>query len=159
MAFHRNVLQEDNILSELYADMRSDVSDCSDNESSDRDSDVPASSRKQLRSSVVVYSSDSESSTVEEECSEQENCDDSDVWCKTDKKRSNEPYLGTTGLNIVIHNPESVAEVVSSVIGEDLIQLLADQSNLYHSQNSEKWKVSPKTLKWSNIIPEDIRKF
>ena len=103
-------------------------------------SDVPASSRKQLRSSVVVDSSDSESSTVEE-CSEPENCDDSDVWCKTDKKRSNEPFLGT-GLNIVIHNPESVAEVVSSVIGDDLIQLLADQSNLYHSQNSEKWNLA-----------------
>jgi hypothetical protein len=48
---------------------------------------------------------------------------------------------------------------VSSVIGDDLIKLLADQSNLYHSQNSEKWKVSPKTLKWSNITPEDMRKF
>ena len=55
---------------------------------------------------------------------------------------------------MVIHNPESVAEVVSSVIGDDLIQLRADQSNLYHSQNSEKWKVSLKTLKWSNITPE-----
>ena len=121
MAFRRNVLQEDNILSELYADTRSNVSDCSDIESSDSDSDVPASSRKQLRSYV---SSDSESSKVEEECSEPENCDDSDVWCKTDKKRSIEPFLGTTGLNIVIHNPESVAEVVSSVIGDDLISYL-----------------------------------
>ena len=43
---------------------------------------------------------------------------------KTDKKRSNEPFLGTTGLSIVIHNPESVAEVVSSVIGDDLISYL-----------------------------------
>ena len=130
MAFHRNMLQEDDILSELHADTCPDVSDCSDNESSDSDSDVPASSHKQLRSSVVVDSSDSESSTVEEECSEPENCDNSDVWCKTDKKRSNEPFLGTTGLNIVIHNPESVVEVVSSVIGDNLTQLLADQSNL-----------------------------
>ena len=86
MAFHRNVLQEDDILSELYVDTRSNVSDCSDNESSDSDSDIPASSREQLRSSVVVDSSDSESSTVEEECSEPENCDDSDVWCKMDEK-------------------------------------------------------------------------
>ena len=138
MAFHRNVLQEDDILSKLYADTRSDVFDCSDNESSDSDSDVAASSHKDsdsdvaasshkhLRSCVVVDSSDSESSTVEEECSKPENCDDNDVWHKTDKKRSNEPFLGTTGLNIVIHNPESVAEVVSSVIGDDLIQLRAD---------------------------------
>jgi len=48
---------------------------------------------------------------------------------------------------------------VSSVIGDDLIQLLTEQSNLYHSQNAEKWKVSPKTLKWSDITPEEMRKF
>ena len=48
---------------------------------------------------------------------------------------------------------------MSSVIGDDLIQLLTEQSNLYHSQNAEKWKVSPKTLKWSDITPEEMRKF
>jgi len=43
MALHRNVLQEDDILCELYADTRSDVSVYSD-------SDVPTtSSRKQLQ--------------------------------------------------------------------------------------------------------------
>jgi len=48
---------------------------------------------------------------------------------------------------------------VSSVIDDDLIQLLAEQSNLDHSQNAEKWKVSPKRLKWSNITTEEMRKF
>jgi len=53
MALHKNVLQEDDILRELYADTRSDVSDNSDNESLDSDSDVPTtSSHKQLRSST-----------------------------------------------------------------------------------------------------------
>jgi len=79
------------------------------------------------------------------------------VWCKTDKKPNNEPFLGTTGLNIVINNPESVVEGVSSITGDDLIQLLTEQSNLYHSQNAEKWKVSPKTLKWSIITPEEMK--
>jgi hypothetical protein len=87
MALHRNVLQEDDIFCELYADTRSDVSDYSDSESSDSNSDVPAtSSRKQFRSSAVVVTSDSETSTEEEENSEPENSHDktSDVWCKTD---------------------------------------------------------------------------
>jgi len=95
----------------------------------DSDSDVPTtSSRKQLRYSVIVVYSDSETSTAGEESSEPESSDDtpSDVWCKTDKKPSNEPFLGTTGLNIVIDNPESVVEVVSSVIGDDHIQLLIE---------------------------------
>jgi hypothetical protein len=61
-----------------------------------------------------------------------------DVWCKMDKKPSNKPFLGTTGLNIVIDNPESVLEVVSSVTVDDLLLLLTEQSNLYHSQNAEK---------------------
>jgi hypothetical protein len=53
MALHRNVRQEDDILCELYADTRSDVSDYSDNESLDSDIDAPrTSSRKQLWSSA-----------------------------------------------------------------------------------------------------------
>jgi hypothetical protein len=91
MALRRSVLQEDDILCELYAVRSSDVSDYSESESSDSDSDVPISSRKQLWSSVVVVTSDSETSTEEEESSEPENSDDktSDVWCKTDIKPSN----------------------------------------------------------------------
>jgi len=89
MAARRNVLQEDDILRKLYADRSSDVSDYSDNDSivsdsdSVSDSDVPTSSRKQLRSSVVT--SDDETSTVEEEISESENSNErSYVWCKMD---------------------------------------------------------------------------
>ena len=49
MALRTNVLQEDDILCELYADTRSDVCDSSDNKSLDSDSDISAtSSRKQL---------------------------------------------------------------------------------------------------------------
>jgi flagellar hook-basal body complex protein FliE len=90
MGVCKNVLQEDDILRELHANTRSDVSDYSDNESMDRDSDISAtSSGKQFRSSVVAVTSDSETSTKEEESSELENSDDktSDVWCKTDKKK------------------------------------------------------------------------
>jgi hypothetical protein len=69
------------------------------------------------------------------------------MWCKTDKKPSSEPFLGTTDLNIINDDHESVAEVMSSITGDDLILLLTEQSNLYHGQNAENWMVSPKTLK------------
>jgi len=53
MALCRNVLQEDDILCELYVATLSEVSDYSGNESLDSDSDVPTtSSHKQLRSST-----------------------------------------------------------------------------------------------------------
>ena len=77
---------------------------------------------------------------------------------KVIKKPSSEPVLGTTVLNIVIDNHESFVKVMSSVIADDLIQLLTEQSNLYNSQNVQKLKVSPKTLKWSIITPEGLRK-
>ena len=68
MAMRRNVLQEDDILCELYVDRSSDVSDFSDSESLDsdieHDSDIPTSSCKQLWSSVIVVSSDSEISAI-----------------------------------------------------------------------------------------------
>jgi hypothetical protein len=85
MAVRRNVPQEDDILCELYSDTRSDVSDCSDSESSDSDSDsdIPTSSRKQMQSSVVVVTNDSETSTIQEESSDNIT---SDVWCKMDLK-------------------------------------------------------------------------
>jgi hypothetical protein len=162
MELRRNVVQENDILCELYVDALSEVSDNSDNESLDSDSDVPTTSLcKQLRSSAVVVTSDSETSTEEQQNSEPESSDDktSDVWYKTDKKPNIEPFLGNTGLNVVTDTPESVVEVVRSIIGDDLILLLTEQSNIYHSQNAEKWKVSPKTLKWSNITPEEMRKF
>ena len=161
MAFYRSVLKEYNILCKLYADTCSDVSDNDDNDILYSDSDVPTTgSWKQLRPSATVFTSD-EMSKEYEESSEPESSDDktNDAWCKTDKKPSNKLLLGTTGLNIVVDNPESVVEVVSSVIGDDLIKLLTEQSNLYHSQNAKKWKVSPKTMKWSNITPEEMRKF
>jgi len=54
MVLHRSVLKEDNILCELYADTCSDVSNYSDNEILDSDSDVPTTSlHKQLRPTIV----------------------------------------------------------------------------------------------------------
>jgi hypothetical protein len=83
------------------------MSDNTDNEILDSDSDVPTTSLyKQLLPSAVVVTSNNETSTKEEERSELQSYDDktSDMWCKTDKKPSNEPFLGTTGLHIVIDN-------------------------------------------------------
>jgi hypothetical protein len=126
----------------LYADTHSDVSDNCDNEILDSDSDVPkTNSCKQLRSCAVVFTSDSETNMEAEESSELESCGDktSVVWCETDKKKpSSEPFFGTTGLNKVIGNYESVVEVVSSTIGDSVVQLFTEQSNRYHSQNAEK---------------------
>ena len=67
MALCRSVLKEDNILCELCAYTCSDVSDNSESEILDSDSDVPTiSSHKQLHPSAIVFSGHSETSTEEE---------------------------------------------------------------------------------------------
>jgi len=64
-------------LSEIYAVTCSDVSDNSENEILDSDSEVPTtSSCKQLRPSDVVFTSDNKTSTEEEGSSELEISDD-----------------------------------------------------------------------------------
>jgi hypothetical protein len=82
MALDRRVLKEGGILSELYADTCSDVSDDSEGEFLDSDSDVPTTgSHKQFQLPTLVPTSDSDTNTEEEENSES---DSSDMWCKTD---------------------------------------------------------------------------
>jgi hypothetical protein len=55
MALRRNVMQEDDILCELYAYTRSDVSDFSDIESLDSDSDVPTTSHVNSCDLLLVH--------------------------------------------------------------------------------------------------------
>jgi hypothetical protein len=40
---------------------------------------------------------------------------------KLKKKPSSGPFLGTSGMNIVIDHPVSVADVMNTIIGDDLI--------------------------------------
>jgi len=76
MALCRSVPKQDNILCELYAYTCSDVSNNSEREILDSDSDVPAtSSHKQLRP-AIVFTGHNETSTEEEESSEPESSDD-----------------------------------------------------------------------------------
>jgi Uma2 family endonuclease len=59
----------------------------------------------------------------------------------------------------VFDYPNIVIEVVNPVIGDELTQLYTDQSNLYHSQNAQQWKISPKTLKFYNITTSWMKIF
>jgi hypothetical protein len=62
-------------------------------------------------------------------------------------------------VNVAMGDPSDVTQVVSAVIGDDLLQLFTEQSNLYHKQNVEKWKISLKSLKWTDITSTEMKKF
>jgi hypothetical protein len=52
--------------------------------------------------------------------------DDGMCCVETDVKLSEEPFFRTTELNIVNDNPDIVTEVVSAVIGDELVKHLAN---------------------------------
>jgi len=67
MALRSTVLNADNTLCELWTNTCSDISENSENEILESDSDVATTSLcKQLWPSAIVFSSDSEKSTQEE---------------------------------------------------------------------------------------------
>jgi hypothetical protein len=55
------------------------------------------------------------------------------VWHKIVIKVSGELFHGITGLNVITDNPDGVTEVISAVIGDELIQLFIDHSDLCHT--------------------------
>jgi hypothetical protein len=57
-----------------------------------------------------------------------------------------------------IGDPSDITQVVSAVIGDDLLQPFTKQSDLYHKQNEEKWKSSFKSLKWTDITSAEMKK-
>jgi hypothetical protein len=60
---------------------------------------------------------------------------------------SDETFLGSRGLNLILDNPVSVTEVVIAGIGDELLQLFTDQPNLYQSHNSHQCRILPETVK------------
>jgi hypothetical protein len=123
MYSRRKCLTLEEAIAELYSDPLSDISN---SESSDTE---------------TVDSSDSEPSNTDSsdsETSEQSDIDSVDGWSKCDNTPNVEGLLGNPGVSVNTENTTDIAQVVSTVIGDNLIELFAEQSNLYHRQNVDK---------------------
>jgi hypothetical protein len=68
-------------------------------------------------------------------------------WSKSDKTPNAEQFLGNPGVNVDTDDPSGITQVVSVVMGDDLIQLFAERSDLSHRHYVDKWQISPKSLK------------
>ncbi|PSN39336.1 Dynein beta chain [Blattella germanica] len=75
---------------------------------------------------------------------------------KKDFQPKREQHLGHSGLNVNIHKPTEIGNIV-----RDVIKHFTDQSNLYHRQNIGRpnWKESNKTLKWIDISQTGMKKY
>jgi hypothetical protein len=71
---------------------------------------------------------------------------------------SDEQFLRTRGLNIVLNNPHSLNEEVSALTGDELTHLSIYQSDLYNIHSAHPWKTSPDKLKWFDITTSELKK-
>ncbi|PSN34409.1 hypothetical protein C0J52_20640, partial [Blattella germanica] len=143
----------------VRASVSVDVSSCKFNDDEERANSLSTPSSSSKRSSRVgstrVSSSESESDSDNETCDEATN----GGWHNKDFKPKQEQYLGHSGLNVNIRDAAEIGNVISAVIGDDLIKHFTDQSNLYHRQNIGNGKESNKTLKWIDISETEMKKF
>jgi hypothetical protein len=71
--------------------------------------------------------------------------DDNDVdfgWTKNYDLRNLEQFLVNTALTYTHDDLTSISEIANCFLGNDFIEILVEQSNLYHAQNAGKYKTS-----------------
>jgi hypothetical protein len=84
-----------------------------------------------------------------------EDDDINDFWIINCDLRNLEQYLNNNGLTFTPDDPTSISEVLNRFHRNGFLEILVEQSNLYHAQNADKYKNSSKLLVWNT----DIKKF
>jgi len=56
------------------------------------------------------------------------------------------------------NNRESVSDCVEIFIGDDLFQIMVEETNRYHAQNIHRFKQPYKSLKWRDVNIIDLKK-
>jgi hypothetical protein len=57
-----------------------------------------------------------------------------------------------------VDDPSDITQIVSTVTRDVHIQLFAEQLDLYHRHGVDKWKICPKSLKWTDITNIEMEK-
>ena len=79
-------------------------------------------------------------------------------WSEVDRTPVLEDFLGHPGVKVMPNNPESVSDCVELFIGDDLFQMMVEETNRYHAQNIHKFKQSKKSLKWRDVNIIELKK-
>lgn len=136
---------------ENYEDDISDVPD--DSRSNDEDIIDPESSpllRPRRKQTLKVPSSS--------EDSEDEPLDINLDWTTYDPQRNNEDFEGVQGINCLPNNRKSVADVTGLFIGDDLFDIITEETNRYHTKNQHKYKTISHTSKWVDVTNTELKR-
>lgn len=149
MALRNNESDDD-----IFADNLSNYSCDSDEELINNISDDSSGSdvvrvRRNMRVFPLQYSDDDEDDN--EEIGEE--------WSEIDRPPPIEPFLDHPGLNIFPNNRDSIIDSMNLFIGEDLFKMMEEETNRYHSQNFEKFKVYKKSRKWKDVTVCELKNF
>ncbi|GBO07562.1 hypothetical protein AVEN_122153-1 [Araneus ventricosus] len=125
-------------LGECYLDDLSDCLDCRSASSSDDESDSSSIVIRKRRPVPLIYS-DSEDEDMNNNVE-----DNNDTWSTNDKSIILEPFEGSSGVKIMPSSSESVMDIVNLFIGSDLIEHFVRESNRYHYQIVEKYRITSK---------------
>lgn len=143
---------------EYIADPLSDYSiqsEDSDIEVEDSDSDVIP--RRRTRTVPLQYSSDSDDLSDSEMFTESRSYTES--WSDVDKTPNVPDFIAESGPKILPANKQSIKEIVEMFIGNDLFQLMVNESNIYYHQNEDKMCNGKKMPKWRDVSLADMKKF
>ncbi|XP_014483588.1 PREDICTED: piggyBac transposable element-derived protein 2-like [Dinoponera quadriceps] len=137
---------------ELYADALSDCPsdfeiNCSDSENDALSEDSDESDIKPLnRQNRNVIVSDSDNDLEEE-------------WNGNNITPTLEDYLNIPGVTTELGDAPSFSEVTALLFDNGFFYLVVTQTNLYHSQMKELHKSPAKTIPWTEVTTNEIKKF
>ncbi|CAK9829639.1 PiggyBac transposable element-derived protein 4 [Anthophora retusa] len=143
---------------EYIADSLSDdsiQSEDSDIEVEDSDSDVVP--RRRSRAVPLQYSSDSDDLSDSEMFTESHSYTES--WSDVDKAPNIPDFIAESGPKILPANKQSIKEIVEMFIGNDLFQLMVNESNIYYHQNKDKMCKGKKVSKRNDVSLAEMKKF
>lgn len=82
---------------------------------------------------------------------------EADEWSSIDNPSDLEEFLGYPGISNIANIPESTADAVKLFIDDDFFAYLVAETNRYYYQNMNQFKISPKSLKWKDIIIPEMK--
>lgn len=81
-----------------------------------------------------------------------------DEWSPIDNSPILEKFLGRSGINVDTV-PESITDALDFFIGDDLFTYFGEESNRYHQQKINNFKIPKKSVKWKDITISEMKKF
>lgn len=153
-------MNEKNSIGEFYLDYLSDYPDSYSESDNSDESDSSNIIIQKRRSVLPLRYSDSEDDerSIEDDVNNTEDNDD-EIWSRNVEASILKPFEGSPGIKITLAPPENVMESVNSFIGDDFFEHLVIESNRYHYQIMERYQISSKTKKWTDITVPEMKKF